>query len=163
METAQIAFRLGSATDDALTPREKNLKAPPGSSPGLSVELLALPVGKKVQKIDVLMLLSVDDDIRHARSGEERGLPPAAVDLRIDPSPLDVEATEIAQDIAGLGDDHLRDVTVIHERPDGRRGAPLLERAVAAPSCGDAHGVERDDRRDDEICGGVASAAEIHR
>jgi hypothetical protein len=55
-EDMGIVYRLGSATDDALTPRSKDIRAPPGQKPGLSVERDGPMLGQKAQKIDVTLL-----------------------------------------------------------------------------------------------------------
>ena len=65
--TRKVVFRTGSATDDALTPRPKDLEERPGVKPGLSVNI-ARPVGTKFQKIavDVLQgcgLSFIPDDV----------------------------------------------------------------------------------------------------
>ncbi len=98
METAQIAFRLGSATDDALTPREKDLGGSPGSRPGLSIELTVPPVGKKVRQLDVVMLrrngLKVFPDIV-AEGGREghATLAPVTDDGEVDQAKLQERAS----------------------------------------------------------------------
>jgi hypothetical protein len=56
MESDKIVYRLGSATNDALTPRSQDLESHPGSYPGLSVDESPPPPGRKAQKIDVALL-----------------------------------------------------------------------------------------------------------
>lgn len=70
-----IVYRLGSATDDALTPRLKDTTAGPGQKPGLSVERDGPGPGLKPQKIDVSLLeknglgLFEDDPLQGGRVG----------------------------------------------------------------------------------------------
>jgi hypothetical protein len=57
MGNARIVYRLGSATDDALTPRAKDTQSFQGQKPGLSVEAAGPPAsGQKAQKIDLTLL-----------------------------------------------------------------------------------------------------------
>jgi hypothetical protein len=55
--TVRFVYRFGTATDDALTPRQKDLLQLAGSKPGLSVELSLPEPGSKAQKIDVTLLV----------------------------------------------------------------------------------------------------------
>ena len=57
MPTAKVIYRIGSATDDALTPRPgRDTIAPPGQKPGLSVWDFGPQPGQKAQKIDSALL-----------------------------------------------------------------------------------------------------------
>ena len=56
MEKTRIVYRYGSATDDALTPRPKDVELSETHKPGLSVEENGPESGKKAQKIDVALL-----------------------------------------------------------------------------------------------------------
>jgi len=53
---ARFVYRYGSATDDALTPRPKDLAATPGADPGLSVDFNPPPPGQKAQRLDLSRL-----------------------------------------------------------------------------------------------------------
>jgi hypothetical protein len=53
-KTPGIVYRLGSATPDNCTPRQKDLEGKPGQAPGLSTfETLELKPGQKAQVIDL--------------------------------------------------------------------------------------------------------------
>ncbi|MGD0542640.1 MAG: hypothetical protein ABSB33_14090 [Tepidisphaeraceae bacterium] len=75
MATARTVYRLGSATDDALTPRVKDIETLPGQKPGLSVEVVGPGPGQKAQKVDVTVLAEnglaffVDDPSSGGREG----------------------------------------------------------------------------------------------
>ena len=57
MPTVRVIYRLGSATDDALTPRPgKDTTATVGQQPGLSVWESGPKPGQKAQKIDPSLL-----------------------------------------------------------------------------------------------------------
>ena len=52
----RFVYRFGSATDDALTPRQKDLVGEAGSNPGLSVERSMPPQRQKAHTLDLTRL-----------------------------------------------------------------------------------------------------------